>query len=288
MNYKLKLHRDEYPADPREWDNLGKMVCFHSRYNLGDEQPKGDPLEWLRDLACNLDSGLWERLDYWENGAGWVRMFNEALAKWDVSMDEIKAELALAKLYYTPGATDYHLRKLNAEYAKRLNDGWKMRAIAENDKFVSDLIWSTVDTRAVILPLYLYDHSGLRLSTGAFSCPWDSGQVGWIYVSREDVLKEYGGKRLTKKLRERAERLLRGEVETYDQYLCGDVWGWVVYDDDDDEEECDCEPEDECDCTRHAAHVDSCWGYYGVADALSEGKSHLEWLEREAGDGTEG
>jgi len=28
---------DPEPVNPREWDNLGTMVCFHKRYNLGDE-----------------------------------------------------------------------------------------------------------------------------------------------------------------------------------------------------------------------------------------------------------
>jgi predicted DNA-binding transcriptional regulator len=31
------LVQDEDPASPREWDNLGKMVCFHNRYDLGDK-----------------------------------------------------------------------------------------------------------------------------------------------------------------------------------------------------------------------------------------------------------
>ena len=43
----------------------------------------------------------------------------------------------------------------------------------------------------VVLPLYLYDHSGITMNTGGFSCSWDSGQVGFIYVTREKVLKEY-------------------------------------------------------------------------------------------------
>ena len=36
------------------------------------------------------------------------------------------------------------------------------------------------------LPLYLYDHSGLTLATTPFSCPWDSGQVGWVLIERKD------------------------------------------------------------------------------------------------------
>jgi hypothetical protein len=80
----------------------------------------------------------------------------------------------------------------------------------------------------VILPLYLYDHSGITMNTTGFSCPWDSGQVGFIYVSRETLLKEYGGKKVTTKLKERVTQYLIGEVETYDQYLTGDVYRYDI------------------------------------------------------------
>ena len=34
----IKIFVDECPANPRtEWDNLGKMVCFHKKYILGDQ-----------------------------------------------------------------------------------------------------------------------------------------------------------------------------------------------------------------------------------------------------------
>lgn len=42
-----------------------------------------------------------------------------------------------------------------------------------------------------MMPLYLMDHSGLAMQTESFHDPWDSGQVGWIYVSKEDALKEF-------------------------------------------------------------------------------------------------
>lgn len=59
----------------------------------------------------------------------------------------------------------------------------------------------------IYLPLHLYDHSGISLSTRSFRgraqhAEWDSGQVGYIYVRRDAVLKEYGWKILTAKRRE--------------------------------------------------------------------------------------
>jgi hypothetical protein len=109
---------------------------------------------------------------------------------------------------------------------------------------------------AVILPLFLYDHSGITMNTTGFNCRWDSGQVGFIFISKAKALKEFGGKIITKKLRERLETYLKNEVETYDQYLTGDVWGVQVFED--------------------GEEVDSCWGFYGYDYAESEAKAMCE------------
>ena len=155
---RLKLVQDSSPESPRTWDNLGTMVCFHNRYDLGDNHNYNSD-----------DYNSWEEM--------------------------------------------------------------KKAIIKE-------------ENTAVILPLYLYDHSGISISTGAFSCRWDSGQIGFIFVSKEKALEEFGGKIVTAKLKEKLERILDGEVETYDQYVRGDVYGFQIVDEDDDV-------------------VDSCYGFYG-------------------------
>ena len=157
--HEIKLMPDENADSPREWDNLGKMVCFHSSYVLGD--------------------------------------------KHSLTTDEVK---------------------------------------------------DILDRKDVIaLPLYLYEHGGITMSCEPFSCPWDSGQVGIIYVDYETLKKEYSVKKITPKIREKARQVLIGEVETYDQYLTGDVWGWET-----------CE--------------ESVWGFFGSEDALQEAKNHVDWV----------
>ena len=99
----------------------------------------------------------------------------------------------------------------------------------------------------IALPVFMYDHSGVALSTGRqypFNCPWDSGQLGWIFVTREQVRKEWKVQRISPKLRAQVENILRGEVETYGAYLNGNVYGYVAEDQD-------------------GEHLDSCWGFYG-------------------------
>lgn len=76
----------------------------------------------------------------------------------------------------------------------------------------------------ISLPVYLYDHGELVMSTTPFSCPFDSGQVGVIFATPEQIRYMFQVKRITAKVRERAFKALQQEVETYNQYLQGDVW----------------------------------------------------------------
>lgn len=135
------------------------------------------------------------------------------------------------------------------------------RYIEESDQYLS-------------LPVYLYDHSILSVSTKSFvgrahHAEWDSGKLGIIYVSKADVRKEYNVKRITKKIEESVYRVLNGEIETYDQFLRGDVWGYIV------EKEKVYTAEDGDTITRWE-HVDSCWGFYGREEVEAEGQSILE------------
>ena len=96
----------------------------------------------------------------------------------------------------------------------------------------------------VLLPVYLFDHSGITISTTPFSCPWDSGQVGFIYTNLKRVQEMgHNWKKWSEKRREQVKEWLKGEIKTFDQYLRGDVYGFIV--------EVDGE------------EIDSCWGFYG-------------------------
>jgi hypothetical protein len=175
--FELEVVQDTDPESPRDWDNLGTMVCFHKRYELGDKT----------DYRTE-DYDSWEEL-------------KEGIIK---------------------------------------NEG-----------------------EVVILPLYLYDHSGITISTSPFSCKFDSGRIGFIFVSKYKIKKE--GIDETK-----VEQYLIDEVKTYDQYLTGDVWGYNVY------EITTCDKGH-----KHKELVESCYGYYGHDECESEGQSLLEHYEKE-------
>jgi hypothetical protein len=90
---------------------------------------------------------------------------------------------------------------------------------------------------AVALPLRVHDYGsgGIKIDDWPECYEYEEKQDGWLYATKKDILYNWGGKRLTKELRAKAINLLKGEIETYEQYLNGDVWGYVIEDEDGEE-----------------------------------------------------
>jgi enamine deaminase RidA (YjgF/YER057c/UK114 family) len=113
----------------------------------------------------------------------------------------------------------------------------------------------------LIAPLYLYDHSGITIKTTPFGDRWDSGQVGWIAMSKDSIRKEMGVKKLTKAVLENAKAMFYGQVELYDDYLTGNVYGYEL--------------------ERDGEFIDSCYGFYGYDDidhCITEAKTAIDSL----------
>lgn len=145
----------------------------------------------------------------------------------------------------------------------------------------------------VLIPLFLLDHSGISMSTGApvigelpspedvashgrfigDSAGWDTSWVGFICDTPKG-LKDTGADPDTTNI---VTQLL-AEVEEYDMYLRGEVYGIKAYDAEGDETD------------------DSCWGFLGhehvtaeanevldrlVAQQAKENRERAYWLARE-------
>ena len=126
--------------------------------------------------------------------------------------------------------------------------GHEIKEITERD----DVIW---------LPVYAYIHSGIALSTSGFSCPWDSGMCGIIYVETETARKEWGDDFSEEKVKQ----CLQAEIKAFDQYLAGDIYGYIV--------------------EKSGEHVGSCWGFYGdpgIEDAISQAREVAKFEKEEA------
>ena len=106
------------------------------------------------------------------------------------------------------------------------------------------------------LPLYVYDHGGITISTTPFNCQWDSGCIGYIYVTQDQIKKEYGIEEVDEEHENRAMNILRNEIEIYDKYIRGEVYGVV--------------------CNIENA-MDSCVGFYSEEDAIKWGKETIDF-----------
>jgi hypothetical protein len=180
-NYIWRMFYDDCGFNPREDSNLTKMVCFHKRYNLGDDH--------------------------------------------DLKSDDF--------------------------------DSWD-----EMEKYITSM-----EDPLIIKPLYLYDHSGITIRTRPFGDRWDSGQVGFVYVRKQDVRDNFFIKRCGQRITERVDVLLEGEVEMYDKYLTGEVYGYeiskVVMDEDGDE---------------HEKGLERCGGYFDEDQCEHDCKVNLQWF----------
>ena len=213
--YTVKVEYDEYAGSPRtEWDNLGKMVCFHRRYNLGDVHNYANPYAFLTQLYYDAIRDNGRRLvEFLKQGkAEGARLeYNRSTHDWDLHES------------FTFGRNEPVWRITQSAPKSMLRaDSWFMDYMLDA-LTMQDLLELIGELKnLVILPLYLYDHGGITMNTSGFHCPWDSGQVGWIYADEETILKEYGS--LSEKHRDTCRECLKGEVAIYDSFLTGDCW----------------------------------------------------------------
>lgn len=83
VEYTLEIITDDTPGDPREWDNLCTMVCWHRNYRLGDEH-NYDGIEDFFQTLCKevLGKGCDETAElYWQDMLKMLQESNLILIK---------------------------------------------------------------------------------------------------------------------------------------------------------------------------------------------------------------
>lgn len=214
----VRIKRDDDHNGPREWDNLGTMVGWHSRRNIGDEQLQCSLDEWIMGLVELDRSDLeetWARM----HGVRWMGLEGE-------------------------------------EFYQRAD---------ECRQWIHQRVQRELDRKFIMLPIYAYEHGGITFSTGPFTDPWDSGQCGYIYASKEKIREWYEWKLITAERHAKVIEHLQHEVEAYDQWACGDVYGFELV----EVWQCGC-------CEGKSEEItQSCWGFYGSDWDENGIKDHL-------------
>ncbi|MBE0574152.1 hypothetical protein IH575_04590, partial [Candidatus Dojkabacteria bacterium] len=115
---------------------------------------------------------------------------------------------------------------------------------------------------AFIVPVYMYDHGSLSFHVGynrpyPFNDRWDSGMVGFAFVTKSMVKNVFGWQRVSDKRKQWLLDYMRAEMETYQYYANGQVYGYTIDSDDADS---------------------SCGGCYGYDSARLEAHSYIDYI----------
>lgn len=114
----------------------------------------------------------------------------------------------------------------------------------------SDIIKKHFDA-VLVKPVHVYKHSGTSISTNGgypYDCKWDSGTIGFVIITKQDLREEYKWKVITQKrldsVMENIDKVMDSEIKTLSDYIEGNVYGFSIQDENGDTE-------------------DSCGGFYG-------------------------
>lgn len=189
-----------------------------------------------------------------EEGALFRFRIEQDTEPWNPRFD-MDGNIGTMNLYWSRYSLGDNQGKDDAD--ETLND--IIRENVPEDKYTDDNLdydWSRskkmklLMSYVVLLPCYIYEHSGLAISCSNVNYPfndrWDSGMAGYIYTTKERCSHEWGMEITDDSWRERAIKELEAEVENYDMYLKDECYGYIS------EQYKDGEWID----------GDSCWGYY--------------------------
>lgn len=230
--YDINIYYDEDSQSPRDWDNVATFVCCHRRYTLGDRQDNVFCIDELFDKHVNAKDVVAYFIK--SRNARWVQNGTE---DYDGPYDKY-LEWNGGKDYFgvdegTPDE-DIAYNSINDE----LTNGEKLMLVEQSGN-------------VAILPISMYDHSGISLwlgsTRGHVDAQWDCSSIGFAYIEK-DKAEEEGmldpGKKYEHDWKKWAYEMMESEMHTYDQYVRGNVYGWFVeYGED--------------------GFEDSCWGYVG-------------------------
>jgi hypothetical protein len=166
------------------------------------------------------------------------------------------------EIHYDPGPSAPDTAPFHITYNPRAHYtlGTEV-ATADEDEAIARQVHTG---KAVGMPVWAYIHGSIMLRADAsnpFACPWDSGRSGWVYATNAALRSFYNVKRLTKKLKEEALKLMANDVAEFSAYLNGDCYGFIIRD------------------TVTRESLDSCWGYYGLEFVEAQGRSALAQME---------
>lgn len=253
--FAINWFYDEDPQNPRtEWDNLGHMICWHRRHSLGDKHNYCDVESFLSSLVCEHASH--KRLREYllsKKGNVWLEYIEH-------TQEDVKSYGCVARVALGIGENfDGDYWECEPDEKDYMIDMAVEQVPLED--LTPDDVAELLEDELVMMPVSIYDHSGVSIWLGSPTCMWDSGQVGFMYLTKKDALRELGNC-TEENWKERAMECMESEMEVYNCYVSGNVYGFVIEDEDENE-------------------IDSCWGYYGYEAVEDQNKENRALIDKE-------
>jgi hypothetical protein len=80
------------------------------------------------------------------------------------------------------------------------------------------------DEFCLLLPVYMYNHGDVMVSTSPFECQFDSGVLGYWVFTQQELDEHFKGNR------EEANKYVKHRIEEYSEYLQGNVYTLHTFD----------------------------------------------------------
>ncbi len=257
----INMYYDEDADDPRTWSPASTFVCEHRRYRLGD---KHDIEDVANDLfqAYVTDKAI---IEYFIKSRGAKLIPGE---EEDTSDQYYAFESSICGekyIHYIDADSSMGEDGIASQMADELSVSEKLMLIDETGE-------------VAMLPISMYEHSGISIWLGSTDghpdARWDCSSIGFAYVEKSTAEKEMPQRILTDEQKNDwkkwAYAMMGAEMKTYDQFVSGEVYGYIIEDEDGEE------ASDELLC--------GCWGYYGdqgKKDMIEEAKGEIDsYLEK--------
>lgn len=247
VKYTLEVEQDDMAESPREWDNVCTMVCFHSRYDLGDEHDYDDSDEFFDYIlceVCGMDAEDIEELSTRE--------------KYKLAKESDVVYFKDLNLYDHSGLT------ISTSSGYPYNDRWDAGCVG----------WIYVSKSKA-----MHNYGGIpeRDENGSLiRIPHKHPNGNITYSTKYAPITDENWKEV-------ADYHMEHEVEVYDQHLRGEVYGFRLIKTVIKQETCPhCgevirEYEEEIE-------EDSCWGFYGDCledNGILDNIGNLKFVEEE-------
>jgi hypothetical protein len=124
----------------------------------------------------------------------------------------------------------YDVADLIGYYPLNITYSGHRHALGTQYRTQSDVQYIARDKDYWSAPVYAYVHGGATISLSPFSDPWDSGQSGVIYGSKDQLAKDAGHKKWCAATAKFAQKLAQAVVQEFDLILKGEVYGYAIFD----------------------------------------------------------